>query len=191
MSKAKTKTKQEVKEKEEKETTGTIFEWARGELQKAEDLLYKRKYEIILETAHKLDESGLVETDKITMEIIEGLKGYVDDQYVREVLADYPQYKQGYRAQNAKKRKSKSSSEIRAKTVEGIPNEPETQKEWEQAIEDEDAPTGYYQGDAGEYEIEAVEQYDRAYLIRVVRFQHATITTLNEEIKMLKKELNK
>jgi hypothetical protein len=169
MSKAKTKAKQVVKQKE---TTGTIFEWARKELQKAEDLLFKRKYEIVLETARKLDESGLVETEKITMEIIKGLKGFVDDQYVREVLKDYPQYKDQSQMNRAKGKKDKkeTGSDIRAETKE--PEEAGTKTEWEPAVENDDAPTGYYQMAPEEYDINAVEQYDRAFLIKLVYYLH-------------------
>jgi hypothetical protein len=170
MPKAKTKAKQVVKQKE---TTGTIFEWARKELQKAEDLLFKRKYEIVLETARKLDESGLVETEKITMEIIKGLKGFVDDQYVREVLKDYPQYKDQSQMNRAKGKKDKkeTGSEIRAESEE--PSDTNDTLHTSSSTEnDDDAPTGYYQMAPEEYDINAVEQYDRAFLIKLVYYLH-------------------
>ena len=68
--------------------------------------------------------------------------------------------------------------------------------------EEDDAPTGKYEMDANEYDIDAVEQYDRLYLVNVVKYLHkelwdATLKwdkKIHEqalEIEKLKKELAK
>lgn len=43
--------------------------------------------------------------------------------------------------------------------------------------EEDDAPTGYYQMPPNEYDIEQVEQYDRLYLIEVVKYLHSQLLT--------------
>jgi hypothetical protein len=86
-------------------TTANIFQWAREEIDKAGELYYKRKSHIILETARKLEEAG-IEKSTICNEISKNLEGFVDDGYVRKILADYPQYKD---------QKHKESAEIRVK----------------------------------------------------------------------------
>lgn len=161
---------QKQKKRKAKDTS-KVFEWARNELRKAEDLLIKRKSQVILETAKKLEDAG-IETNLISMEIIRNLKGYVDDQYVREVLTDYPQYKNQYQANRARKRKS--GSENRAQHAQ--PHKPETIQtplqmvEEEGGQEDDNAPQGYYQTPVEEFKIEWLEQYDRAFLIKIVQY---------------------
>lgn len=82
-----------------------VFEWARKEFEKTEELYFKRKSQIILETARKLEDLG-IEKQNISYEIKKNLKGYVDDSYVQKVLIDYPEYKDKKQANNAKGRKS-------------------------------------------------------------------------------------
>ncbi len=57
--------------------------------------------------------------------------------------------------------------------------------------EEDDAPTGYYQGEANEYDIKAVEQYDRPYLIKVVKYLHDMIEEFHTEVAKWDKEITK
>lgn len=199
MTKAKTtKTKQVVKEKP---NVGTIFEWARKELDKAEDLLFKRKKEVILETARKLDESGLVKTEKITMEIIKGLKGYVDDDYVRKVLADYPQYKDENQRKRALKKKNREKSgrlkqageegkqEQEQGNTQGIQySQNDIKNKHDEVVQEyenskDNAPTGEYQIKVEEYNINDVHLYDRKLLINLVRYLHKQLEQIKEAAK--------
>lgn len=143
-----------------------VFQWAREQFEKAEELLQKRKKDIVLETAKRLEDLKM-EKSKIAAEITKNLKGYVDDGYILRVLEDYPQYKQQHRVDNAKK--SKSSSLKRAKQEEPEPiQEP-------QIVEQDNAPTGVYQIKLEDYRIEDVHLYDRAFLIELVKYLHNKI----------------
>ena len=84
------KNNKENKEKEKK--INNIFEWAEYQLFNAIELFTKRKKTVILETANMLEELG-VEKQKISTQISNRLSKFVSDAYVREVLKDYPQYK--------------------------------------------------------------------------------------------------
>lgn len=55
--------------------------------------------------------------------------------------------------------------------------------------EEDDAPYGYYQMSPSKYSIKDVEQYDRLYLINVVKYLHNELAELSEEIATMKKEV--
>lgn len=160
---ATTTTTLQKRSKKKVQSVEEIFKWAEQELQKATELFSKRKSEVILETARRLEDSG-IEKSKIANEITKNLKGFVDDGYALRVLKDYPQYKQQYRVENAKK--AKSSSLKRAKHEEN--KDSSTQEP--QNVEQEDAPTGFYQMKVEDFKIKDVDLYDRIYLVELVRY---------------------
>jgi len=61
-----------------------IFEWAKSQLEKTEEL-YKHKSEIIKTVAERLESKGFP-ANKICYEISKQLSDYIDDVYVREIL---------------------------------------------------------------------------------------------------------
>lgn len=148
-----------------------IFEWSKQELFKAINLFTKRKSEIVLETADRLDKAG-VQKNTICMLITEKLEGYVNKDYVADVLKDHPEYKNEKQSKHGKGNKKKSGR--------GIPTEP-TEKGKEESKEEvvqqyenntDDAPTGKYQMPVEEYDINDVHLYDRPFLIELVRYLH-------------------
>lgn len=88
-------------QKQKKKSFDHIFRWAEKQFVELADLFLKKKSEIILETARKLDNAGF-EPSKISNEIVANLSGFVDESYVRKVLKDYPQYKDQKQQANAK-----------------------------------------------------------------------------------------
>lgn len=58
-----------------------IFDWAKTQLDKTEELYKKRKSEIIKTVAERLENKGFP-TNKICHEIVKQLSEYVDDKYV-------------------------------------------------------------------------------------------------------------
>jgi hypothetical protein len=56
---------------------------------------------------------------------------------------------------------------------------------YQEPVTADEAPTGYYQGEANEYDVNAVEQYDRLYLIKVVKYLHQELW--NDTVKWDKK----
>lgn len=155
-----------------------IFEWARKELYKAEELLFTRKSTIVLETAKKLEDAG-IEKNKITVEIVSHLKGFVDDSYVRKVLTDYPQYKDQRRSDNANKRDSSRKKPAK---------QAQTEQSQKEEHEEDDAPTGSYQIPVEEFNIKDVELYDRAFLIKLVHFLYQWYSKKTEDGEARKTE---
>ena len=100
----------EQKRRRKKADPKTIFNWAKKELFKAAELFTRRKSEIILETAKKLEEEAGIDPHKISTEIAHGLDGFVTHDWVLKVLKDYPQYKEQFRVDNVKKRKSSNTN---------------------------------------------------------------------------------
>ena len=90
------------KENKEKKIND-VFEWAEYQLFNANELFAKRKKTVILETASMLEELG-VEKQKISTHISNRLSNFVSDAYVREVLKDYPQYKDEKHVKSAQSR---------------------------------------------------------------------------------------
>ena len=76
-----------------------IFEWARTQLDKTEDLYKRRKSEIIKTVAERLESKGFP-VAKISSEISKQLYEYVNEAYVREVLPS--KYKDSKQSNNAK-----------------------------------------------------------------------------------------
>ena len=150
-----------------------IFEWSKQELYKAADFFAKRKSQIIVETAEKLDEAG-VQKDTISTLISERLEGYVTAAWVREVLKDHPEYKnedQSKRGKGDKKKSGATNCAESSQTEQSQQQEEETQEEDENNT-DADAPTGIYQIKVEEYNINDVDLYDRTFLIELVRYLH-------------------
>lgn len=166
-----------------------IFEWARKELGKAEELLLKRKADIILETAKKLEDAG-VQENGITMDIIRNLKGYVDDSYVRKVLIDYPQYKDQYQSKRAKSGRkmpaqqstNNSSSEDRAKQAQT--EHVETMQAPQQTEEQEEASerAEIYWIKLSDARIEDIDLYDVPALRRLLGEALQRIAELEKEV---------
>ena len=129
------------------------FDWARKELETNQNIFFKKKSQVINELADRLARAG-VQPQKISTLIIKQLKGYVTQPYVSTVLP--PEYKQEYRSKNGKKRKSSINSY--AKRTETIPP---TESQEDKII---------WQIKPEEYRIKEVEQYDKSYLIGVVKF---------------------
>jgi hypothetical protein len=95
---------QQKNNKENKEKKiNDVFEWAEYQLFNANELFAKRKKTVILETASMLEEVG-VEKQKISTHISNRLSKFVSDAYVREVLKDYPQYKDEKHVKSAQSR---------------------------------------------------------------------------------------
>jgi hypothetical protein len=89
------------KKKKKTQSVESIFQWAIKELYKTAELFHRRKSQVILETALKLEDSGIVEKDRICDTISLRLDGFVDARWVRKVLDGYPQYKDQQKAKNA------------------------------------------------------------------------------------------
>jgi hypothetical protein len=96
-------TKKNNKENKQKKIND-VFEWAEYQLFNANELFAKRKKTVILETASMLEELGVVEKQKIFTQISNRLSKFVSDAYVREVLKDYPQYKDEKHVKSAQSR---------------------------------------------------------------------------------------
>lgn len=79
-----------------------IFDWAEKRFGELADLLIKKKSQIIIDTARKLDEAGFNPKEMISTEISERLSGYVDQKYVIKVLKDNPEYKRSDKSEGGK-----------------------------------------------------------------------------------------
>lgn len=157
-----------------KSKVSKVFEWGKKEFAKADELLLKRKSQIILETAKRLDELGVAKST-ISTEIAREYKGYVDATYVPLVLKDYPQYKQEYRVSNAKK--AKSSSNIRAK------QEQQLLQEEQQQEEDDGERAEIYEIKLSDARIQDVDRYDIPALRRLLTEALQKIQELEQRLK--------
>lgn len=157
--KQKTVLKKKPKAVDITEKVSTVFEWAGKELEKAAELFSKRKADIILETAKKLEDIG-IDKDKISTEISKNLAGFVDDGYVRRVLKDYPQYKDKSRVHKPAKREKKESKKQEEEEPQLL--------EVENQTGDDDAPTGYYEMPVKDFKIKDIQLYDRQFLLEIV-----------------------
>ncbi|MFL6420151.1 MAG: hypothetical protein ACJ71P_12135, partial [Nitrososphaeraceae archaeon] len=80
-----------------------VFEEAKSKLDNIDARAKNEKKQVIIQLAKDLE--GKVPTDTISIEIVNQLRGIVSERFIHESLDD--KYKQKYRAENAKKRKSK------------------------------------------------------------------------------------
>lgn len=168
--------KKSKKKRKKTQTVQQIFKWALGALTKAADRYYRSKYEIILETASRLEEIG-IEPNKISSEICKGLKDIVDDRYVREVLADYPQYKNETKVKGGKNaRKNRASS---AQTEQSKTEEQSQEEEQQEGPEPSKHPMTTTEGRMG-YVNEEHECY-----------KDKTIKSLEESIKSLEAQVER
>jgi hypothetical protein len=91
-----------IAKKKKKRSIESIFKWSITELNKTAELFEKRKRDIVLETARRLDEETDIEKNKICQEISKRLEGYVHADYVRQVLKYLPEFKDQKQQQRAK-----------------------------------------------------------------------------------------
>jgi hypothetical protein len=80
-----------------------VFEEAKSKLDNIDARAKNEKKQVIIQLAKDLE--GKVPTDTISIEIVNQLRGIVSERFIHECLDS--KYKQKYRAENAKKRKSK------------------------------------------------------------------------------------
>jgi hypothetical protein len=184
---------------QEQKSFAHIYKWAREQLQKS-------KSEIILETAHRLEQEGC-EPSKISIGIITNLKDCVDESYVRKVLTDYPQFKDPKQRANAKSGRNIPPKPTRDEgrepikvpedkvtverferealeqpTVATIVTGPQPQLQQQQpnkTLIEQPRPTevqGYHNIAPREYRVEELDQYDKGTLIEVVKYLHKELT---------------
>ncbi len=80
-----------------------VFEEAKSKLDNIDTRAKSEKKQVIIQLAKDLE--GKVPTDTISIEIVNQLRGRVSERFIHECLDN--KYKQKYRAENAKRRKSK------------------------------------------------------------------------------------
>jgi hypothetical protein len=97
-------------QKQRKKSFDHIFKWAEEQFRDLAELFIKKKSDIILETARRLEKEGCEES-KISNEIVTNLSGFVDDSYVHKVLKDYPQYKDQKHVKSATSRRNIPATE--------------------------------------------------------------------------------
>jgi hypothetical protein len=164
---------QQKKRKKKVRSVDEIFDWTLKELYKAAELFSKRKSDIILETAKRLEEDAGIEPSKICDTIAKRLEGFVDDSYVQKVLKDYPQYKNNHQSKRAKSgRNIPAGREENAEPKQSQKKQKQTETIQQYEESTDDAPTGEYQMKVEDYDINDVHLYDRKFLIELVRYLH-------------------
>lgn len=130
------------------------FEWAKKELENNQNIFLKKKSAVVNELADRLAKDG-IKIYSISAMIVKRLKGYVSEGYVTQTLP--PEYKSPSHSQKGKAGKKKSQ-DILAKQTKTLP-----------PLESEESKI-IWQMKPEQYAIKEVENYDRPYLVNLVRF---------------------
>jgi hypothetical protein len=94
-----------------------VFEEAKSKLDNIDARAKNEKKQVIIQLAKHLE--GKVPTDTISIEIVNQLRGIVSERFIHECLDS--KYKQKYRAENAKKRKSKEEEKGKEEKLAALP----------------------------------------------------------------------
>lgn len=155
--------KKRRKKNAQQTSIGEIFQWAMKELYKTAQLFQKRKKQVILETARRLEEAG-IEPNNISTEIAKGLKAFVDHSWVNKVLNDYPQYKD--ESQSKRRKSGRINPTRQAQMDRSLP-----QKQLVQTQQEQGRP-GITNQAPDEYDINKLDEYDIEYLKCALRWNH-------------------
>jgi hypothetical protein len=112
------------------------FEWAKNELDENKENYEKKKLDVILELAIRLEKEGEIETNRISTEIAKRLGEHVTQRYVNKVLDG--RYKDERHVESAKSRRTSS-----AKTKQAVQNvdvsEADILAKYEQSSQEQEA----------------------------------------------------